>query len=125
MKIDMYEMTLFVPSHPMGTDFYIKAVIEVESYGAKPDPWGDDPGAGAEWSCTAIELWHDCGGEGERVWGMGCELFDHLRGLVEDDGSMREQVEENLSKIAKDAREEGRDYDADRKARIEDAIGRD
>jgi hypothetical protein len=93
-------------------DFYIKAEIQIDSFGSPEtgrgymaDPAKYDPGSGPEWSIVGTpELFHDCGGDGEKVQ-IGPKLVEALKEFIESDKRIAEQIEES---IAKEQRDEAR-----------------
>ena len=102
-KPELVTVTLPVPGNPFGTDFYILATLEIESWGTPEtgrgymaDPANYDPGAGPEWSCKSAVLFHDCGGDGDPVLALD-NLLSALAEFVESD-AMRPAVEEALTK---------------------------
>lgn len=107
-KPDIITVDLSVPGTPFQTDFFIRATLEIESFGSdefippynRPDLY--DPGAGPDWSCIKVELWHDCGGDGEPVE-IRPTLADHIKEFVESK-EMRDAVEEEIAEAASDAR---------------------
>ena len=102
-------VNLLVPGQQFGADFYIRAVIEVESFGAPEtgrgylaDPEGYDAGSGPEWFVAEdSELFLDCGGDGEQQ-GVRAELASVLVDFITSDATMIEQVESAIA----DMREE-------------------
>ena len=107
MSKETFTATLFPTGEQFGTDFFMQATICVEDFGSPEtgrgypaDPMNYDPGSGPEWSCTAVELFYDCGGpDGERVM-IGEKLAETLREFVEDDKDLIEQVESKISEFA-------------------------
>jgi hypothetical protein len=102
------EVVVRPSGHPLGTDLYIKASIEVSDFGSPEtgcgymaDPTKYDPGSGPEWSVDALELFHDCGGDGEPVI-IGESLADALKDLIESDRHMVEQVESKIASARED-----------------------
>jgi hypothetical protein len=120
-----FDAVLFPSGNPFGTDFYIKATIEVEHSGwpetgrsYMADPMNYDPGSDPEWSVTGTpELFLDCGGDGEQVV-IGEALADALVDLIQSDKSLIEQV---VSKIDDFAHQDEHDADCAAEARREDA----
>ena len=102
-------VNLLVPGQQFGADFYIRAVIEVESFGAPEtgrgylaDLEGYDAGSGPEWFVAEdSELFLDCGGDGEQQ-GVRAELASVLVDFITSDATMIEQVESAIA----DMREE-------------------
>jgi len=97
-KNQQLTVNLLVPGQQFGTDFYIRAVVEVESFGTPKT--GRDP----RWSVAEYpELFLDCGGNGESVV-AGPEFADALAYFVTTNLEMIEQVESAIADIRKDDR---------------------
>jgi hypothetical protein len=102
-------VNLLVPGQQFGADFYIRAVIEVESFGTAEtgrgylaSPEGYDAGSGPGWLVAEDpELFLDCGGDGEQQ-GVRAELASALVDFITSDATMIEQVESAIA----DMREE-------------------
>ena len=102
-------VNLLVPGQQFGADFYVRAVIEVESFGTPEtgrgylaDPEGYDAGSGPEWFVAEDpELFLDCGGDGEQQ-GVRAEFSSALTDFITSDATMIEQVESAIA----DMREE-------------------
>ena len=105
MATEKLILTIPLPGHHFGADFYVKTVIEVTDAGTPEtgrgylaDPWNYDAGSAPEWSVFGTpELFLDCGGDGEPVT-IGPEFANALRELIEDDKAIKEQVEEKIAK---------------------------
>ena len=101
-KIDA---TICLPGLHFGTDWFVKATIEVTHFGSPEvgrgymaDPWNYDAGSGPEWSITGTPaLFLDSGGDGEAVT-IGPQVADALREFIESDKRAREQVERIIAK---------------------------
>ena len=99
------EAIIPLPGLHFGADWYIKATIEVESFGTPESgrqTWGDpenyDPGSGPEWSIVGTpELFLDSGGYGEAVT-IGPQTADAIREFIESDKAVIEQVGWIISK---------------------------
>ena len=110
MAAEKLTLTIPLPGHHFGADFYVKAVIEVTDAGTPEtgrgylaDPWNYDAGSAPEWSVFGTpELFLDCGGDGETVT-IGPEFANALRDLIEDDKAIKEQVEEKIAKGTDDS----------------------
>jgi hypothetical protein len=106
-----FTVNLSVPGQQFGADFYIRAVIEVESFGTAEtgsgylaDPEGYDAGSGPEWFVAEDpELFLDCGGDGEQQ-GVRAELASVLVDFITSDATMIEQVESAIADTRKDDR---------------------
>lgn len=101
--------TIPLPGTQFSTNFYIRATIDVTSFGEPEtgrgylaDPAGYDLGAGAEWSITGTpELYLDSGGDGERVL-IGPEFAEALKAFIERDSAASDAAEREIANHAKE-----------------------
>ena len=99
------EAIISLPGLHFGTDFYVKATIEVTHFGSPEvgrgymaDPAGYDPGSGPEWSIVGTPaLFLDSGGDGEAVT-IGPQTADAIREFIESDAAVIERVEKIIAK---------------------------
>ena len=99
------EIILPLPGLHFGSDWYVRATVEVENFGTPEvgrgylaDPAGYDAGRGPEWSITGTpELFLDSGGDGEAVT-LGPQGSAAIREFIESDKAAIEQVERQIAK---------------------------